>query len=204
MRDRQPQENRQNSWRECAIAWRAAMFDPVSYIHPSRFAAFDACKAPRQRRIINDFLIRSQGLTVHWPHEHIGIVERLWLKHWQRLPQIAYLLGCQHHRAGLCQRGALLRLPEWAAKFALLPLIEPATSVPGKAPSHRALLVDGARRLIALASSLPEPLRQRVPLLFPPCEGQALLFARSTDVRLFVIAFEYAKTHPGVPPDDGG
>ncbi|UGA39635.1 hypothetical protein JOS77_09385 [Chromobacterium haemolyticum] len=94
---------------------------------------------------------------------------RQWLRHWRRLPQTAYLLGCHALRAGLgWQAGGLLRLPDWAQEFAAVALPPDAAAAQRPALSHGALLLTGYGRLQAWRERLPRPLAQRLPLLFPP------------------------------------
>ncbi|VVD77496.1 type III secretion apparatus protein OrgA/MxiK [Pandoraea anhela] len=184
-----------------AVCWRAMMFDPVSYIHAARFVYPTQFSSPRQRAVINEMLIAEFRLDSHWPFDQIGIVERPWVLNWRLLPQVAYLMGCQARKASLCRRAALLRLPEWAYAYAKLPVLDalpPASVAP---PSHEDLMAEGFVRLIALGATLREPLRQCLPLLFPPIDSYAADVPDALDVRLFVTALQYAKKHPHPPPD---
>ncbi|VVE63600.1 Oxygen-regulated invasion protein OrgA [Pandoraea captiosa] len=186
-----------------AVGWRTMMFDPASYIHAARFVYPAQFSSPRQRAVINEMLLRGFRLDSHWPLDQIGIVERPWVLNWRRLPQVAYLMGCQARKASLCRRAALLRLPAWAYAYTKLPVLDATPSVTDVPPSHADLLAEGYVRLTALGASLREPLRQRLPLLFPPIDSYAADVPDTLDVRLFVTALQYAKKHPHSPPDTG-
>lgn len=186
-----------------AVGWRLMMFDPVSYIHPGHFALPESLSSPRQRAVVNEILIVALGLDTHWPFDRVGIAERAWLLNWRRLPQVAYLMGCQALKAGLCRRAALLSLPAWATAFARLPLLEPTSPTGPHPPSHADLLAEGFSRLTAMAAPLPEPVRQRLPLLFASNVARIAHCPGAFDLRLFVTALQYAKKHPHSPPDAG-
>ncbi|QDH57953.1 type III secretion apparatus protein OrgA/MxiK [Pandoraea pnomenusa] len=199
----QPTPGLHESQSAVAVNWRTMMFDPVSYIHAAHFVYPARFASPRQRAVINEMLIAGFHLDVHWPFDHVGMAERPWVLNWRRLPQVAYLMGCQARKASLCRRAALLRLPAWAFAFTQLPVLDAAPSIHSRPPSDGDLLAEGFARLMALAASLRAPLRQRLPLLFPridPCAGD---LPDSFDVRLFVTALQYAKNHPHSPPDSG-
>ncbi|WP_065225736.1 type III secretion apparatus protein OrgA/MxiK [Pandoraea oxalativorans] len=196
-----PTPDLHESTRPIAVSWRTMMFDPVSYVHPVRFSYPVRFASPRQRAVINEMLIAGFRLDRHWPFDQIGIVERPWVLNWRLLPQVAYLMGCQVHKASLCRRAALLGLPRWAYAYARLPVLDAVPSAVAAPPSHSELLGEGFVRLMALSASLREPLRQRLPLLFPPLDSCAADMPDARDVRLFVTALQYAKKHPHSPPD---
>jgi type III secretion system OrgA/MxiK family protein len=153
----------------------SVMFDPLRYIHPARLTLPPGFESPAQRAAINALLLTRYALPALPPPPTAGVQ---WLvKHWQRLPQVIYLLGCVHARMQLMRRGAVLQLPQWVQGFLRLPLPLPAFAVnhgnraaaaPLHAPDHGVLLRHGMRQLERLAGGMPTVLRARAVLQLHP------------------------------------
>ncbi|AUH51349.1 type III secretion apparatus protein OrgA/MxiK [Chromobacterium sp. ATCC 53434] len=179
-------------------ALRAILFDPLGYLHPRRLRLPPALIGPGQRAAVNDLLIAGYRLDTDWPAT-ASLDAGPWLRHWRRLPQIAYLMGCHAKRAALGWQGGLLRLPDWARPFAALPLPSDAAA-PGAPLSHLCLLRAGYGQLLAWGGDMPPALRQRLPLLFPPELDVEAAAATVPDPLLLTLAIQYAQRHPHTPP----
>lgn len=184
------------------------MFDPLSYIHPARFRLSANLMQPSQRAVINDMLLRSYQLTtVDTTTMLIGGVALTMIKHWWRLPQIAFLFGCYRLRNALLRRGALLRLPAWARQFAEMPLCANTSLVNNSGfyiadiateLSVEMIYAQGLGEFLSWQAALPLWLRQRLSLQFAP-QSEALLQTNTLqppNLFLFTFAMQYAKNHP--------
>ncbi len=194
-------------------AVQEVMFDPLSYIHPARFRLSDNLMQSSQRAVINDMLLRCYQLTTaDTTAMLLGGVTLTMIKHWRRLPQIAFLFGCYRLRNALARRGALLRLPEWARLFAEMPLCVDTSSMSNSALHMKdistELSVDmiyaqGLGEFLSWQTALPLWLRQRLSLQFSPqteawLQNNTLRLAMqpSPNIFLFTFAMQYAKNHP--------
>lgn len=176
------------------------MFDPVSYIHPQRFQLPAYLALPRQRAIINQWLLQQYSLAVE-TSEMIKLSKQtqLLLQHWSQLPQIAFLLACQRLRAELARGGLLFKLPAWAKQFALLPLRDSAASGLSIKLSTVKIMAVGLSELLSWENDLPLWLRQRLLLLFST-ESETLVHtasyvSASPDLALFLLAAQHAKSY---------
>jgi type III secretion system OrgA/MxiK family protein len=179
---------------------RAILFDPLSYLHPQRLRLPAALDSPRQRAVVNDMLVSGHRLDCHWPAGPLNSAARQFLRHWPRLPQAAYLIGCQTLRAALGWQGGLLRLPAWAQDFAIMGLDSPGGIEPSRSLAHNDLLRAGYSHLLAWKEELPSALAQRLALLFPPIVDGMPAASGSPDVLLLTLALQYAQRHPHAPP----
>ncbi|WP_047257631.1 type III secretion apparatus protein OrgA/MxiK [Chromobacterium subtsugae] len=177
----------------------AILFDPLGYLHRERLSLPDEMRGGGQRAAVNDMLIAAYRLDTAWPAGPHSHATRQWLRHWARLPQAAYLMGCQLLRPSLARQGALLRLPPWARDFAAMPLAAPAAPALPRAPDHADLLAAGYGQLLAWSGQLPRALVQRLPLLFPPAAVLAARPAALPDPLLLTLALQHAQRHPHSP-----
>jgi type III secretion system OrgA/MxiK family protein len=173
--------------------WETVMFDPLAYIHRDRLRLPPCVNTPAQRAAINRMLLDGHGLTaaaavtagatIAEPAAlRLERTRKLLLKHWFQLAQIVFLLGCQSLRMELSRRGAILRMPASARAFLTFPCRHPPAAAAGatypmyathdtRPAAHldnSALLREGMRQLRMIVGELPEPLAQRMRLLFPP------------------------------------
>lgn len=194
-------------------AIQEVMFDPLSYIHPARFRLSDNLKQYSQRAVINDMLLRCYQLTtVDTTAMLIGGVALTMIKHWRRLPQLAFLFGCYRLRNVLARRGALLRLPEWARLFAEMPLCVDTSSMNNSGfhmndiaaeLSADMIYAQGLGEFLSWQTALPLWLRQRLSLQFS-LQSETLLqnntlrsaMQQPPNIFLFTFAMQYAKNHP--------
>ncbi|UTH74118.1 type III secretion apparatus protein OrgA/MxiK [Chromobacterium sp. IIBBL 290-4] len=181
--------------------WRAIVFDPLSYISPQRLALPPGLANPQSRAIVNDMLIDAYSLDTRLSGSEISNPAQKFLRHWPRLPQAAYLMGCQTLRAELLRQGAILRLPVWAQAFARLPLGTAPGRASGSRVSHRDLTCAGYLHLLRWRDWLPPALAQRLPLLFPPMVDR-LAATGQADAQLLTLALQQAGRHPFAPPSN--
>ncbi|WP_406705704.1 oxidoreductase [Sodalis sp.] len=161
------------------------MYDPLTWIHPARFALPARLDGIAQRSILNGMLISLYGLSLERP---------------------ALLMACQRHRASLAIGGCGAGLPDWLRQFAALPLMASRSSPTESWPSPARLLAWGRYELLAFADGLPRGLGQRLDLLFPPEEGRddSHGLSRPSPCRLLLkLAFQHAKRHPATPDAAG-
>lgn len=182
--------------------WRAILFDPLSYIAPQRLPWTPSLANPAARGIVNDLLIAAYELDTCWGVNEMSGVARQFLRHWQRLPQAAYLMGCQALRAELLRQGAILRLPGWAQAFVRLPLQTAHNAPSTRRVNHRDLSCAGYHQLLRWRTLLPLALTQRLPLLFPPMVDDLETAAGQPDALLLTLALQQAGRHPFAPPSD--
>lgn len=187
---------------------QTVMFDPLSYIHPQRFALPDALNSAKQHAIVNRMLLDHYQLSSCIPSVAPGGLDDLLLNNWIRLPQSAYLLACQRFRIALSRGAKLLSLPGWARSFAMLPLSQSGyDAIPADGLSATALLAYGFADLLSHCQGSALALRQRIPLLFPP-RAETVVFpapiatAERNDI-LLILALQHVKKFPGSTPLPG-
>nr|AFH88786.1 putative type III secretion system protein OrgA [Candidatus Sodalis melophagi] len=182
------------------------MYDPLTWIHPARFALPTRLDGIAQRSILNGMLISLYGLSLERPALPAHSLPRQFVEAWHLLPQTALLMACQRHRASLARGGCGAGLPDWLRQFAALPLVASRSSPTESLPSPARLLAWGRYELLAFADGLPRGLRQRLGLLFPPEEGRddSYGLSRPSPCRLLLkLAFQHAKRHPATPDAAG-
>jgi len=194
---------------------QTVMFDPLAYVHPQRLSLRGGCEAPAQRAAINDMLFDRYALSSCLDLARGEPAATLLLKHWFRLPQIVFLLGCARMRVALSRRGMSLRLPANVQAFMRLPVLR--QSMPDRVSAEvlptgasarldrDALSYYGLRQLRAGAGDIPPALAQRLPLLFAPSfdeaarhagEGRANVGGRTPeDVLILTMAIQHAKKY---------
>lgn len=178
-------------------ALQRVLFDPLSYLHPQR-AQIPASLTirPAARAAVNELLLHAYRLEVGCPT--LPPLARQWVRNWNHLPQAAYLIGCHALRAELAWGGKLLNLPAWAHPFTAIDLhVTPPTGQP--VTGHDILLKTGYSRLLAWASTLPEPLTQRFPLLFPSCIDTVAV-QPAADPFILTLAIQHAQRNPNIAP----
>ncbi|PNM27203.1 type III secretion apparatus protein OrgA/MxiK [Yersinia enterocolitica] len=146
------------------------LYDPLSYLHSQRLKLnFSLISTPLCRSIVNDMIFDIFHLTV--PNIQVNTQSRFWIHHWYNIPQIAYLIGCHASREELMWRGRILNIPLWAKDYLKIAssYAPKFSSPPGEPFTHSLILNAGYSGLISYIEGLPEPLRQRIPLLFPDC-----------------------------------
>lgn len=181
------------------VTLQRVLFDPLSYLHPQR-VGFPAnlTAQPAARAAANELLLAAFCLEVH--HLNLTPLAREWVRHWYRLPQTAYLIGCHALRAELAWEGGLLNLPIWASHFTSIAL--PTDAVLGLQNINNSVLMKtGYAKLQAWGAQLPKPLAQRFPLLFPP-HIDAAPPQPAADPLILTLALQHAQRNPNTPPTD--
>ncbi|OIV46565.1 hypothetical protein BK025_10565 [Sodalis sp. TME1] len=87
------------------------MYDPLTWIHPARFALPARLDGIAQRSILNGMLISLYGLSLERPALPAHSLPRQFVEAWHLLPQTALLMACQRHRASLARGGCGAGLP---------------------------------------------------------------------------------------------
>ncbi|HDL6964380.1 TPA: type III secretion apparatus protein OrgA/MxiK [Yersinia enterocolitica] len=144
------------------------LYDPFSYLHSQRLKLNNhLILTAICRSAVNDLIFDVYHLTS--PDVKINTQLKFWLRYWDYLPQIVYLVGCHVNREKLMWRGRILSIPEWARDY--LKMAQPYTSElissTLEKPTNSVILKAGYSGLIEYIEELPIPLKQRFPLLFP-------------------------------------
>ncbi|WP_157644846.1 type III secretion apparatus protein OrgA/MxiK [Burkholderia ubonensis] len=182
----------------CSPGLRRVLFDPLSYLHPRRLSLpVSFTGQPAARAAANELLLAAYQLRNDCTDAELDAMARQLLRHWMRLPQAAYLIGCHARRSQLAWRGAMLSLPQWARAFATIDLPTDAASKQ-QPPCHDELLRAGYARLRCWRERLPLPLAQRFPLLFSP-HVDAAPTEPGADPTILTLALQYAQRHPHTP-----
>ncbi|MEJ8674085.1 type III secretion apparatus protein OrgA/MxiK [Chromobacterium amazonense] len=184
-----------------ASSLQRVLFDPLSYLHPGRLSLTASLTEPATARAaVNSLLLAVFKMEHNCDDSLLDSLARQWLRHWLRLPQTAYLIGCHFLRADLAWRAGQLALPEWAHAFSTIAL--PTEAAPRQAaPSHNAILRAGYARLLPWRARLPTPLAQRLPLLFPP-HVDTVTAQQGADPLILTLALQHAQRHPHALPTD--
>lgn len=144
------------------------LFDPLSYIHPSRLDAGQIPSDPGIRSAVNDVLLARYGLT-----DSLMVLPggkdpaALLVERWRCLPHAIFLLGCHAAFDSLPYGGILGRLPEFARRFAQQPARMPRPALPPRAVSEEQLWQLGVRQLQPFCQRLPPALLARLKLMVP-------------------------------------
>ncbi|QIU92599.1 type III secretion apparatus protein OrgA/MxiK [Yokenella regensburgei] len=175
------------------------LLNPMSYLNPLRARILPHLViGSAAQAVVNELLIVAFQLETSSIYSSPMV--RQWVKHWDRLPQVAYLIGCHNQRAELAREGALLRLPAWARSFIT---ISHPTRISSRniVFSHNMLMRIGYAQLLVCGRQLPKPLKQRFPLLFSP-EVDSVVPQTAADPLIFALALQHAQSYPNISPVD--
>jgi type III secretion system OrgA/MxiK family protein len=144
------------------------MYAPCAYAHPEHrtIAGVDLDRVPASAA--NQLLIDHYALDTRIDFDLRADPEAArCLDSWIHLRRICFLMGVQCLRTALVERARYLRLDPLAQRFLCLPL-RPVQAAPCVAePDGTQILAAGSACVAAVFRRFPEPLRQRLPLLFP-------------------------------------
>ncbi|MGL5758798.1 type III secretion apparatus protein OrgA/MxiK [Plesiomonas sp.] len=173
------------------------LFDPLSYLHPARINLATRLLQPASARAAaNELVLAIYQLDTNDMPTISNRQQRLWLNHWWRLPQTAYLLGCHSQKEQLARQGGWLQLPTWARHFAAIN-IPSALDHPSNARcTQLTLLHAGYSQLLAWSETLPYALAQRLPLLFTPELDRLSPLPARADPLLLTLALQHAQRNP--------
>lgn len=175
------------------------MLNPASYIHQQRLHLSLATFNRQQQAVINRILLKRYALDVASVETNQLNKPTQWVvQHWKQLRQIAFLMACQRSRATLARGGLLLKLPNWARQFALLPLRDSSAQSSIHLSTDKILAL-GLSELLSWEAYLPSWLMQRI-LLLLPSEHEVWIqnltrHAITPDLNLFLLAAQHAKNH---------
>ncbi|TKI02800.1 type III secretion apparatus protein OrgA/MxiK [Martelella alba] len=177
------------------------LFDPLSWMHPRCLLRREGFDGVRSRALINGMIIRAYGWSVERPVLTADRLMPYFVGLWRYLPHVALLIAAQRHRAVLSRRGRLRALPGWVRQFAERDIVASAAISVGAADGADILLEWGKNELIAYGEQLPLPIRQRIPLAFPPDMARESAAGPPADPcpLLIRLAFQHAKRHSDTP-----
>ncbi|MGL5345472.1 MAG: type III secretion apparatus protein OrgA/MxiK [Plesiomonas sp.] len=179
------------------------LFDPLSYLHPRRISLAARLLQPaRARAVANELALAIYQLDTNDLPTTSNYQQHLWLHHWWRLPQAAYLLGCHGQKEQLARQGGWLQLPAWARHFAAINLPSALDPPSTSSCTHLALLHAGYSQLLAWSETLPCALAQRLPLLFTPELDRLPPLPARADPLLLTLALQHAQRNPHPLPRD--
>ena len=144
------------------------MYAPCAYAHPEHRSIDGVGLEHVPDSVANQLLIDHYGLDTRIDFDLRSDSEaKQCLDYWVHLPRICFLMGIQCLRSVLVAQARYLRLDPLAQRFLCLPL-RPVQAAPRVAePDGTHILAAGSACVAAVLRRFPEPLRQRLPLLFP-------------------------------------
>ena len=169
------------------------VYDPVSWIHPQRFAVPEGFTSPRCQSILNDMLLARYSLSTR-ELDIANHTERYLVCHWHVLAKAGLMAVCQRYKATLFRHGLWGKLDKATQQFSLLNLCE------SRADRAEVITLSQlewlAEQELGVLSHLASPeLKQRIPLLFPePRERIDLISSPTESHRLIMrMAIQHAK-----------
>lgn len=179
------------------------MYAPVDYTAPGHWPHPDLDPRHLPASVANQILISHHRLEtrIHFSLPADPVLTAC-LGHWTRLPRICQLIGSKRLQASLLQQGHYWQLDPVCRQFLNLPLPQTGAASLPQAGQHpeTPCLAAGLDYLMPVFWQLPLPLRQRLPLLFPPTMAQQLSTGleglpgqqSGIDQPLFSLAVHYA------------
>lgn len=178
--------------------WQRIVYDPLSWIDPSRVMVPDCFSRGRCRSVINQVILTELTLVVEEKAVAQDSLACLFIDEWLMLRRAGLLMACQRYRANLMCRGRLEALPASVRQFARLPLLASHYQQGEVLLSPDALQLQAQREILAFCPSLPPVLQQRVPLLFAKFAGNGdnVVPQLVADRGLLILAIQHAKRNP--------
>lgn len=144
------------------------MYGPYGYAHPDHRMVADVDLVQLPVNMANQLLIDHHGLATGIDFNvNVDLTTQQCLHHWTRLPRICYLMGVQIMRTALVECSRYLHLDQVSQQFLCLPLRPTSSRAHADEPDDMAILAAGVSSIAAVLRRLPQPLQQRLPLLFP-------------------------------------
>lgn len=180
-------------------ALRQILFEPLDYMHPDRGVIPHMFELPAARAVLNRCLLRSLSqATLDLEEFERGPWTDLWVAHWQRLPDLACLMGAQLLWPQLARGARLRELDAFVRSFARMDLgnRRPIIGIEGYCVA-RSVSAVGLGSLIAWHPHIPDELIQRLFLQFSPrvVELQQSLPAQIPNPLLLILAVQHARIH---------
>lgn len=178
------------------LDYSAIIYDPLSWIDQSHITLPSRFNNTRCTRVINDILIDHFNLSTNTYNVSADSLASAFIHYWFNLPQIAFLMTCQRHRAQLALNGKIARLPSSVQRFMQLDLVSSGAALWSKKLNIVDLYSRSFYELQPLLVALPVELAERVPLLFPKDKSDRYQSDLSTDLLIFKLAIQHVKIHP--------
>lgn len=176
--------------------YSSIIYDPLSWIEQSHFTLPNRFNNIRCIRIINDILIDSFNLSTNTYNVSADSLAAVFIHHWFNLPQIAFLMACQRHRAQLALNAKMTRLPSSVQRFMKLRIVSSGAGEWTGNLNIADLYSRSFNELQPFLVALPVELAERVPLLFPKNEHDQWQSDLSNDLLIFKLAIQHVKTYP--------
>jgi len=174
---------------------------PLDYLHPARGAVALRLQGPASRQLLNRLVLRELGLSCPAPEAlALGACGQMWLRHWQQLPRIAWLMGGQLMWPQLALGARMGQLDAPSRAFARMDLgVRRACGQAPPANLDCLLRASGLNALMAWRDIVPWALVERLPLLFSPQEVQMqrAMPAQPVNSLLFFLAVQHAQFNQG-------
>lgn len=181
---------------ESVLSYSSIIYDPLSWINQSYFTLPSRFNNTRCTRVINDMLIDNFNLSTNTYNVSADSLAATFIHYWFSLPQIAFLMTCQRHRAQLALHGKVARLPSSVQRFMQLELVSSGVGEWSKKLNVVDLYSSSFNELQPFLSALPVDLAERVPLLFPKNQYERWQSDVSTDLLKFKLAIQHVKMYP--------
>lgn len=179
-------------------ALESILRQPFAYLHAERGRLPALFNAPAPRALLEQALLHGLGLSAEPLTLPAHSWAEAWVRHWQRLPAVARLMGAHAGWAQLAIGARLRELDEPTRRFARLRLGErcasPIRDADGVLDTLDAL---GLNALLAWQAHVPAALMQRLALQFSPrvVALQRAMPAQQPNASLFVLAVQHARLH---------
>lgn len=174
---------------------RSIIFDPVSWIHPTRFQLPTKMESARCRSILNDIILHQNRLST----DIINLAnsrESYLAHHWRVLGKAAFMAVCHRYRSSLAYNGLMLRLDPITLQFTQSELTASRDEVRGIITFDN-LNYLACKELMAFSSTVSLAMKERIPLLFQemdPEDSNDILSTSSADNEILIrMAIQYAK-----------
>lgn len=179
--------------------YRRILEHPLDYLHPQRLELTAQLDTQAVRQALEPLLTQALelprgALDLAWHNPW----STTWLRHWQRLPRVAALMGAYLQFGQLTRGAALTRLSVDERRFAACAFGQRAP-LPASlnAPLAQRTRAQGLKVLLGWERKIPQALLQALPLQFSPAVA-ALAFqlpAQAEHPTLFAMALQHARFH---------
>ncbi|MBU4680521.1 hypothetical protein KC222_00650 [Cedecea davisae] len=174
---------------------RSIIYDPVSWIHPTRFLLPIKLASARCRSVLNDIIIYQYRLSTQ-VIDLANNKENYLANHWGVLGKAAFMAVCHRYRSSLAYNGLMLRLDPVTLQFTQSELTASRDEVRGEITFDN-LNYLACKELMAFSSTVSLAMKERIPLLFPEVvsEGNKHILSTSpADNEILIrMAIQHAK-----------
>jgi len=171
------------------------MYGPANYAAPC-WLAKAGCAERQSRCVQNRLLVRHLALDCscdpQWL-ESVAVAE--FVDNWSQLRDAAIVLGLLALKAELLRSGYIRWLTSETLALLALPINLPVLPGRPSSISQETLTRYGSGYVLALARDLPEPLIQRLALVFPVTEARPGAGLTASTQFVFKLAVEHVKKY---------